>query len=212
MQALRIWLVRQHDQHDHLPHLPSRHLQVRTPRGTPPRPWTHDDGGTRLSVKAEGLDTAGPWNCTSCPPGFFQPLVGQQVCLPCKEGSYNPKYTRARTLDSQTLSGAVRRSFGMSRCTFCEAGRYQPDTNQTTCPVCELGYYNDKSTGAEPARRCAPAPCRRDRRPTSIYLVCRSDGMRGVPCRALHEHPPGEQLHHLHRGRVSGARAVARWP
>ena len=66
---------------------------------------THD----KQFVEIYGIQAADDGSCTSCPPGYYQPVEGQENCIPCVENTYSPDYGTSVCLpctDGYSFQGA----------------------------------------------------------------------------------------------------------
>ena len=73
-------------------------------------------------------------DCKSCEKGFYSSEPGSSVCEPCIPGRFS-------------MSGATK-------CTICEVGKSQSETNASFCTSCPVGYFQS----TEEATNCVACP------------------------------------------------------
>lgn len=76
--------------------------------------------------------------CTACPSGFFQDLLGQSSCKTCPSGFIPAAATGALSCTA-CLAGTYAADTGVSICTDCDVGFFQPNRNRTRCDACPPG-------------------------------------------------------------------------
>lgn len=90
------------------------------------------------------FSAAGAVECSSCPPGSFNPNEGQagyssaDGCLLCPPGSYSLASSANCTMCDE---GSYNAKSGRTVCLPCPAG-YFGTINRTACDACSAGYYS----------------------------------------------------------------------
>jgi hypothetical protein len=82
--------------------------------------------------------------CARCKPGKYQPDAGQEACLACLVGQFEPTSGCKNFFQccKACAKGMYARA-GSKTCTSCERGRYQPNTSSAACVACQPGRYED---------------------------------------------------------------------
>jgi hypothetical protein len=87
---------------------------------------------------------------TPCASGYYQPNVGEGVCLICPDG----KYCDQNEAISEQQSGVGEASHGVVTPKDCPAGYYCPEGTQTAVEnPCPIGTYSN-STGLKNSSQC----------------------------------------------------------
>ncbi|XP_030046967.1 latent-transforming growth factor beta-binding protein 2 [Microcaecilia unicolor] len=96
-------------------------------------PGTFSDNATESCICCSDGSCVNSSDCQLCPQGHYQPLAGQQSCLPCLPGFYTNS-TKSAT------------------CWACEPGYYSNETGAAACRECGKGYFasNQSSSSCEP--------------------------------------------------------------
>uniref|UniRef100_A0A3P8UFN3 Si:dkey-21a6.5 n=1 Tax=Cynoglossus semilaevis TaxID=244447 RepID=A0A3P8UFN3_CYNSE len=94
-----------------------------------------------------------PGACLACGRGFYQPLAGQQQCLPCNRGTYTssgcsrcqmcPGGTEALQIAAKdcTPCRPMHKAPHQALCQICGSGFYQIHWGQESCTVCPENHY-----------------------------------------------------------------------
>ena len=99
-------------------------------------------------------------DCTSCKPGYYNPIAGQSACKQCDAGYENP--ATGATLSSactQCKKGYYGPTPGLGSCIACGKGQYSISVGATlisSCIDCDIGYYNDIEGKADSCTICPP--------------------------------------------------------
>ena len=83
-------------------------------------------------------DNTGFSACVSCPLGYVCDVEGLKVGNKCPAGTFGEMIN------------------GVTNCTTCPAGTYQPNKGQALCVDCPTGTYNANTTGATSIGACIP--------------------------------------------------------
>jgi hypothetical protein len=142
--------------------------------------------------------------CVACPLNTYNDQPGQNgpdSCRPCPEG----KKTRRRGSKSEEDCGdlcppGTYEPFGLTPCTPCEAGTYQPNSGSTRCKPCPFGAPSEPGSTALSDCQCSEGKywqdCTKDCN-CQNGGVCRIDGKclcprgwTGTDCSKTDPHPP----------------------
>ena len=97
--------------------------------------------------------TATTGTCTVCPKGYYMPVANLDTsCVKCT-GGYTTSSTGS-TADSSCYMCPVGTFEYYGKCERCGMGDYQDEPGQTSCKICEDGYYADGSTDGTYCLEC----------------------------------------------------------
>lgn len=101
----------------------------------------HRSNSSCLPCEAGKFHNQSDLQCTTCPPGQYQPRSGRTYCLPCAPGYF----------DGSGSGAAADRS----NCSGCPRGRFQLELRSTSCLACPKGFYQN-STAQPLCLPCIP--------------------------------------------------------
>ena len=91
--------------------------------------------------------------CTVCPKGYYMPVANLDTeCVKCT-GGYTTSSTGSTAVSSCYMCAAGTYEY-RGKCELCGMGDYQDEPGQTSCKICEDGYYADGSTDGTYCLEC----------------------------------------------------------
>lgn len=123
-------------------------------------PGTYDSYGNCIQCLEGTYNPYEGGTCKPCPPASYNPLTGQDTCLPAPRGSYTDVFIGAKDFINcpvgfyQENVGFGTNPLDANACHLCPEKTYSDSPGQTKCTIVQAGWYTNLQVGATKADAC----------------------------------------------------------